>query len=537
METLQLGNKDYQSLYNIRQQYRRAGGHYDTVGDFNRFDNPNTYFFRIFFDFHKGLLDYEHDLGRVDSNSMEYDTIWDKNTYVANSALNYLMLNNEWERADMLREFIHLISNINTYSPWYFTEIEGLGEVLNRTEFTAESFVLPEVKAINIKCLPDSFDNRIGTLIDLYRAICYSYQLHKEVVPANLRRFDMYIYIFAANTRGVHTLHKYVEGSDNIEAKEPAMGDFATFDQHTIEVDDDGWINKKDTDSTYLTSSKLIHLSGCEIDLNASISGYQGIKNDEGFAQEYTIPIKVRTAMEQRYNEFLLKRIGDFVVADMDLPGSNDESAGELRDPIYDADTANQAASVMFEPGERIDKDLLKYGMVTPKQGDVDEYESYRSRYESNLLKTSRYRDQHKDSLLDPWLNMGKQKLNHLAEQANQILNAGKSAIESWVDINKLNESLVGGVSSVVDRLMWGNIFRPNLQSVANNVSQKLSSISSGNVVNQITRSGWSHEDRTSPSRPGQLNQNLSQTSNSSLGNRKYTAKQPEGNIFGPKTE
>lgn len=533
MEAIQLGNKDYQSLYNLRQAYRRAGGHSDTyAGNFNRFDNPNTYFFRIFFDFHKGLLDYEHDLGKV--NKPEYGSIWDRNTYIANSALNYLMLNNEWERADMLREFIHLISNINTYSPWYFTEIEGLGEVLNRTEFTAEAFTLPEIKAINIKCLPDSFDNRIGTLIDLYRAICYSYQLHKEVVPANLRRFDMYVYIFAANTRGIHTLHKYVEGSDSIESNEPSMEEFASYDQHLIEVDSDGRVSKRDREQPYLTSSKLIHLSGCEIDLNASISGYQGVKNDEGFIQEYTIPIKVRTAMEQRYNEFLLKRIGDLVVADMDLPKSNDENSGELREMIWDSDEASNAASLAFEPDSRLDEHLMRRGMSMPNRGQEEEYESYREHYESSLLNTSRYRDQHKTSLLDPWLNMGKQKLDRLTEQANQMVNAGKSALESWTNMSKLNESLVGGASSVIDRLMWGNIFKPNLQSTANKVAETLSSFSSGNIINQATRSGWTHEDRTSPGRPGQLGQKLSQTSNNPLGNRTYEPEPPEGNLFGP---
>lgn len=528
MENIQFGNKDYQSIYNLRHSYRRAGGHSDTyAGNFNRFDNPNLYFFRIFFDFHKGLLDYAHDLGRV--GRPDQDAFWDRNTYIANSALNYLMINNEWERADMLREFIHLISNINTYSPWYFTEIEGLGEVLNRTEFTADAFALPEIKAVNIKCLPDAFDNRIGTLIDLYRAICYSYQLHKEVVPANLRRFDMYVYIFAANTRGVHTLHKYVEGTDNIESKEPAMDKFASYDQHLIRTDDDGRV-KYDSNS-YLASSKLIQLSGCEIDLNASVSGYQGVKNDEGFAQEYTIPIKVRTVMEQRYNEFLMKRIGDFVIADMDLPGANDEGAGESREMIWDYDDASNAVLVPASDN-RMDVGLMRRGMVSPKQGDEDDYESYIKLNESSLLGTNKYRDQHKTSLLDPWLNMGAQKVEQLAGQVNQMINAGKSALDSWTDVSRLNESLVGGAGSLLDRLMWGNLFGPSIQSVANNVSQKLSGLSSGNVINQATRSGWTYKDRKSPGNPGQLNQNISRTSNQANGNYRPTSAPPEGNIF-----
>jgi hypothetical protein len=232
-----------------------------------------------------------------------------------------------------------------------------------------------------------------------------------------------------------------------------------------------------------------------------------------------------------------LKRIGDFVVADMDLPGSNEESAGENRNPIYDSDTANQATMLSLELNDRLDEHLMRRGIAVPNRGHEEEYESYKELHEASMLNSSKYRDQHKTSLLDPWLNMGKQKLDRLTEQANQMVNAGKSALESWTNMSKLNESLVGGASSLIDRLMWGNLFRPNIQSTVNDVSQKLSSVSSGNVINQLTRKGWSHEDRTSPSRPGQLNQNLSQSSNSVLGNRKYTGNPPGGNIFGPKTE
>ena len=531
MEKIQLGNRDYQSLYNLRQAYRRAGGHSDTyAGEFNRFDNPNTYFFRIFFDFHKGLLDYEHDLG--ETSKPDQDVFWNRNTLIANSALNYLMINNEWERADMLREFIHLISNINIYSPWYFTEIEGLGELLNRTEFTAEAFALPEIKAINLKCLPDAFDNRIGTLIDLYRSVCYSYQLHKEVIPANLRRFDMYVYIFAANTRGIHTLHKYIEGSDSIESKEPAMDGFASYDHHSIKADNDtGEVSSIDLNNQYLTSSKLIYLSGCEIDLNAAISGYQGIKNDEGFVQEYTIPIKVRLAMEQRYNEFLMKRIGDFVVSDMDLPKSSEDNPGELRDTIWDTYEASDAVT-LIPADNRLDVKLMRRGMISPKQGDVDGYESFKKRHEPNSLGTSRYRDQNKSSLLDPWLNMGSQKAEQLARQANQMVNAGKSALESWTSVDKINQSLVDGADSLTNRLLWGNMFEFNLQDFATEASSFVAGMSSNNVVNQVTRSGWTHKDRSNPNNREGMGTNVSERSNSPNGNFRPEREVPSGNIF-----
>lgn len=530
---MQFGNKDYQSLYNIREAYRRAGGHWDThAGNFNRFDNPGAFYFRIFFDFNKGLLDYLHDLGRTTKPAE--DVLSDRNTYMANSALNYLMLNNEWERADMLREFIHLLSNINTYSPWYFSELDGLGELINRTEFTADTFQLPEIKPLTLKCLPDAYDNRIGTLIDLYRSICFSYQLHKEIVPANLRRFDMYVYIFPANTRGIHTLHKYIDNT-NTESKEPVEDKFASFDQSMLDVDKTTG-DVKNNSGKYITSSKLIYLSGCEIDLNASVSGYQNIKNDEGFAQEYAIPIKVRVAMEQRYNEHLMKRIGDFVVADMDLPNADGNypngNPGNIRKMNWGVDEADNAVKVT-PTDSRLDVDLMRKGIAAPNPDDDTEYyDEYTKQKGSNLLGTSSYRDQNKTSLLDPWLNMGAQKADQLAGQVNQMVNAGKSALESWTDVSKLNQALVNGVDSAINRLMWGNMFESNLQDFASGVSDALSSMSSDNVINQATRRGWTHKDRTSPARPGQLQHNVSEQSNSPNGNYNPIHEVPNGNIF-----
>ena len=544
-ERIQLGNRDYQSLYNILRAYRRAGGHSDTITDkFNRFDNPSTFYFRIFFDFHKGLIDCSHDLAKTSKPTQ--DTFWDRDVYIANSALNYLMINNEWERADLLRDFINLLSNINTNSPWYFTELEGLGEILNRTEYTTESFVLPEVKTMNTKCLPDAYDNRIGTLIDLYRTICYSQQLHKEIVPANLRRFDMYVYIFPANTRGIHTIHKYREDSVGIESKEPAMGKFATYDQNFIHVDTMNG-NVENTGDKYITSSKLIYLRDCEIDLNASISGYTGVKNDEGFAQEYTIPIKVRTAMEQRYNEFLMIRIGDFIIADMDLPNANSDSAGNLRTTYWDADTANQI-SKLKSADNRLEKKNLMAGVDVPNPNTPAEYESYTTFAKSHTLGTNRYRDQNKtsssdpwlnkgdksnSSLLTPWLNIGEQKSAQIAGQVKQVVDAGKSALGSWTDINRLNQSLANGADSLINRLVWGNIFETNLQDITTNISSFTAGLSSNSVIDRSTRKGWSHESRKSPSRADQLGGNQADYSNNPNGNFMPETETPSGNIFG----
>lgn len=528
----QFGERNYESLYNILRAYRRVGGKYDTTvsgNNFNKFDNPGTLYFRIFFDFQTGLLDCVdvYDLGKT-SKQLTREDIWKRDTIIRNSALNYLTINNEWERANMLRDFINLLSNISTYSPWYFMGIEGLGDVLERTEYTADEFTLPEMKTISIKCLPDSYDQRIGTLIDLYRAMCFSQQLHKEVIPANLRRFNMFIYIFPANTRGIHTLHQYVADSKE-ESKEPVTDKFASYDHNQIRIDKTNGALYNNDELKYLTSSKLILLKGCEIDLNTSKTGYENMSNDEGFDPTYTISIKVRYAEEQRYNEFLMKRIGDLVVGDMDMPGDTDNGAGKSRDVVWDAETANRILRLSSED-ERLTRSL-KTGMDTPKRGEEEreDMEANKINASNKSTNTSIYRDNNKSSLLDPWLNMGEQQLEKLAGQANQVVNAGKSALSSWTDIEKLNGNLASSVNGLVNRLMFGNIFETNLQDFTTGLTSGISGLSSGHVLDSAMRGkGWSHEDRKNGSiTPFSSNPNLRQSVSPSV------PADVEGNIFG----
>ena len=483
-----LGERDYESLLYTLQAWRRAGSRSDDItGDFNRFDTPNTLYFRIFFDFSKGLLGPVSEYlsqSHPDYNKMT-DELWDKNrAIIGGSALNYLILNNEWERADALRDFINLLSNINVYSPWYFSQIEGMDGILDRTEFTAESFTIGDVKQITIKCLPDAFDTRISTLLDLYREACYSWQLHKEIIPANLRRFDMYIYIFSTPKRGVHARHMLDDNSitpanmlgnrgSHIQRTGATLGEhidpreFASFDQESINIDyNNGRVSR--TSSQYLTSSKLIQLMDCEIDVNAAKSGYTALDNQEGFQQTYSIPIKVNYAMEQRYNELLLKRIGDFVIGDMDLPGGNESDQGKLRN-VLDTEEAASAALKIDPSDNRLDKEELATGQINPRKG-VPEVVY--------------------DQTTPPSIPRG-----DISGQVRQLIQAGRSTLRSWTDINRLAQSIGIGMDSQVKQLVWGNIFQTNLQDITSNISSGISRLSSDNIF-EDTVNGWTHSRR-----------------------------------------
>jgi hypothetical protein len=101
------------------------------------FDNPSALFYKIIFYFNKenGLLGTDKIL---ESEISEFDKDYklsNSNNY-RNTAYNYLLLNNEVERAFLLKKFIYLLSNINSNTPWYFQEVSGIDSAIERKIFS-----------------------------------------------------------------------------------------------------------------------------------------------------------------------------------------------------------------------------------------------------------------------------------------------------------------------------------------------------------------------------------------------------------------
>lgn len=298
----------------------------DRVG-INRYDSPAALYYKLVFYFTEdsGLLGL-NDIYIDDSiddikddiivsklkKPFNYDTINDaarkdtdntdsvryKNITMSlkNTAYDYLLLNAEYDRAYMLKSFITLLSEINSSSPWYFQEITGLDTALERKMFSDGEFKIDDKpRQITIKCLHDAYDNRIGTLLDLYRAACFSYTEKKEVVPANLRKFNMGVLVFNAPIRG--------------------KGGKSGIKENMIIIPDEN------TDQNYyIPSAKLIELRNCEIDYNSSKSAWGTLNtSSDPFSPEYTITINFDDCYESRYNEIMESVVTDFINADINL--------------------------------------------------------------------------------------------------------------------------------------------------------------------------------------------------------------------------
>ena len=111
------------------------------------------------------------------------------NEDVPGTAAEYLKNIGDTNRLQYLKSFSEMLQRINRESPWYFQKVTGLGDAWKR------DFTKPLTKGkITIECL-ESVDFRLTTMIDLYRKACFDWVNRKEVVPKNLREFDMDIYI------------------------------------------------------------------------------------------------------------------------------------------------------------------------------------------------------------------------------------------------------------------------------------------------------------------------------------------------------
>ena len=271
-----------------------------------RYDEPLKVYFRLFFYFNNShgenrqsdksnglpfsnnLLGLDNDFERLLETPSATSTEGYSAFVGANTAYNFLLANDEIERADYLKQFIYLLSEINTNSPWYWQSIGGLDGAIEQKWI--EEGKMNEDRSITITCLPDAIDGRISTLLDLYRSATYSNQRMVSIVPANLRKFDMGVYVFATTNSSIHKLKS---------------GKYATIDPNPTNSNE------------FIASSKYFEFHNCEIDYNTSKDAFSEISNVEGSELVHKLVINYDECMTMNYNQFMMKTIGDFVTTDL----------------------------------------------------------------------------------------------------------------------------------------------------------------------------------------------------------------------------
>ena len=238
---------------------------------------PGHFYFKIFFNFDTsfGLLG---SLLHVDDNSFSQ--------FSTNTAIKYLMYSSigRPHRSDdipgrmlALFKFGNLLSYISNYSPWFFKSIKNLS--------SADVYPLTEIQndknSIEIELNPDAVDMRVTTLFDLYRYACYDRIKMKEIIPENLRKFDMDVMVF-------HVPLKYYNtaiSSKSLKKK---------FDYKKLSYN-----------MANMPSFKMYSFLGCEFDLESLGSLMPDIKNDKaGMIGEASIKINYTQVHTHTMNDW-----------------------------------------------------------------------------------------------------------------------------------------------------------------------------------------------------------------------------------------
>lgn len=332
----------YNYILNDRSMFQNAGTKFGD--DFNLFDTPSHKYFKILFYFGSESEDWEADRSSgllsptweivnaisktSDTDSSENsDSVLNVNYYEFNSAWAFLKLNDENERAEKLEQFVTLLSDISSKSPWYFTSISGIQDALERKYTEEGKLEMSERKKLTISCLPDAFDNRIGTLLELYRDVTWSWVHKKEIIPANLRKFDMAIYIFEAPE---HNWNK----DSVIGSSEPEQ---------------------------FKIGYKMIEFHDCEFNYNSVKSAWSTIDNQTGMTPTYQIDISYDDCYEISYNDIMMRTIGDVILTD--LVNASENKSDYISNPQVD----NRA----LLDAKINDNEVSDFTFLTKKPGDT----------------------------------------------------------------------------------------------------------------------------------------------------------------------
>lgn len=107
------------------------------------------------------------------------------------SAADYLARIGAPTRQAELQKFINMLSDIQSKAPWYFQSISGLADLY---KIDKAINYRGKDKVLTIDCL-ESIDMRMTMLADLYRNVAFDFQNWREVLPINLRTFNMRVHV------------------------------------------------------------------------------------------------------------------------------------------------------------------------------------------------------------------------------------------------------------------------------------------------------------------------------------------------------
>lgn len=270
---------------------------------------PGYYYFKIFFNFSTNFGLLGGLMTTIDSSDAQGAMLSSKNTAYGylKTIRNYHKYENVTERILSLSKFVATLKDISLRTPWLFKSLSGLNTINS-------SYVnnFDKEKTIVIGLGQESVDSRIGTLIDLYKYACFDQINCKEIIPANLRKFEMSIMVYHIPLTQYHS--KVMTDKDNAKDTRTLPSLWRSISgqdaHHTTNLEFDGEIKAKTTnneaDFSNMMSFKLFTFLNCEIDIeNANEYYLDGMTNESAFQLgNNQLKIKYDRVYEHRMNEW-----------------------------------------------------------------------------------------------------------------------------------------------------------------------------------------------------------------------------------------
>ena len=234
-------------------------------------DENGYFFFKVFFNFYTGY----GLLGGLLNNIQTKLKVPSVNT-----AFNYLKVNSNsnrfteayrqklFQKCLSLEKFGELLNYLMIECPWYFKEIGGIQEAI-KYDFVD----LTKERKITLSFNPDAIDFRVSALMELYLDACFDPYNHKEIVPSNLRKFDMSVLICQVPIDG-HNIFGNTSNGFNIDSK--SYNDTLTF--------------------------KWILFQNCEVDYKSIASVIDSVNNESPFEMGYAVDIIAERTYVRDFN-------------------------------------------------------------------------------------------------------------------------------------------------------------------------------------------------------------------------------------------
>ena len=273
---LQIPNWTFTNFINERTKFIRQG-----LEGSNPYNDTGSFFYKIFFNFNTSYGLFGSLLKLTNNTYVDYQ----------NTAITYLENNihgdkfsNEYKavlkgKQKSLESFAKILNYLSFECPWFFKEVGGLADATKRNFKDIDS----GTKSITLTFNSDAVDMRVSTLLDLYVNACYDTVNFKEVIPENLRKFDIAIILF---NPPIANLNK------------PVFTNSKTTD---INKNNLNWANIGGADLTY----KCLILKNCEIDINELSTTPEVVNNENPFTLDYTIKINYLRSYVYNINNIL----------------------------------------------------------------------------------------------------------------------------------------------------------------------------------------------------------------------------------------